>query len=305
MTTKKLGVLVFAAAAFAMACTDTSGPSRSLLPTSSPSLDLSAVDLGDPHPPGMAEGEIRLCKETGAGDAALPWSFTVTAVAQIGAAPVAPTSPVVIQGISGDTACATVFISTKNGAELDKVTITEQALPANWALTHIHVRLYDDGPYPGPPAPGNTIGGSLASRSVEVYINEDMQRVVTFTNDFTAPPTGTEGCTPGYWKQDQHFDSWVGTGFAPGDDFDTVFGDDWFNPNITLLQALNLTGGGKNALARHAVAALLNAASGGVNYPMTTADVLAAVHAAFLAQSTIESTKNTLAGNNELGCPIN
>jgi hypothetical protein len=118
----------------------------------------------------------------------LPWSFTVSAVAQIGAAPVAPTSPVVIQGISGDTACATVFLSTKNGAELDKVTITEQALPANWALTHIHVRLYDDGPYPGPPAPGNTIGGSLASRSVEVYINSDMQRVVTFTNDFTAPP---------------------------------------------------------------------------------------------------------------------
>ena len=24
------------------------------------------------------------------------------------------------------------------------------------------------------------------------------------------PPKGGEGCTPGFWKQDQHFDSWVG-----------------------------------------------------------------------------------------------
>ena len=31
-----------------------------------------------------------------------------------------------------------------------------------------------------------------------------------------------DGCTPGYWKQEQHFDSWVPTGYAPGDDFDTV-----------------------------------------------------------------------------------
>ena len=43
-----------------------------------------------------------------------------------------------------------------------------------------------------------------------------------FPNDITAtatdsvavnPPPGGEGCTPGFWKQDQHFDSWVG--FAP------------------------------------------------------------------------------------------
>ena len=36
------------------------------------------------------------------------------------------------------------------------------------------------------------------------------------------PPPGGEGCTPGFWKQDQHFDSWVG--FAPTDSFETVFG---------------------------------------------------------------------------------
>ncbi len=38
------------------------------------------------------------------------------------------------------------------------------------------------------------------------------------------PPPGGEGCTPGYWKQTQHFDSWVG--FQPSQFFDAVFGVD-------------------------------------------------------------------------------
>ena len=75
-----------------------------------------------------------------------------------------------------------------------------------------------------------------------------------FPNDITAtatdsvtvnPPPGGEGCTPGYWKQTQHFDSWVG--FAPSDWFDAVFGVDvtlrsrrsGTIDNPTLLEALN------------------------------------------------------------------
>jgi hypothetical protein len=91
--------------------------------------------------------------------------------------------------------------------------------------------------------------------------------------------------------------------YDPDDDFDTVFGVDFFSPDITLEDALNLGGGGVNALARHAVAALLNAAQG--FYPLTEAQVIAAVQAAFADQSTIESTKNDLASKNELGCPLN
>ena len=54
--------------------------------------------------------------------------------------------------------------------------------------------------------------------TVTVHYNPD-----GFPNDITAtatdsvdrePPPGGEGCTPGFWKQTQHFDSWVG--FAPG-----------------------------------------------------------------------------------------
>ena len=80
-------------------------------------------------------------------------------------------------------------------------------------------------------------------------------------------PPGGEGCTPGFWKQEQHFDSWVG--FAPSDSFEAVFGVDVTLraggqntiEDPTLLDALNANGGGVNALARHAVAALLNASN--------------------------------------------
>lgn len=125
---------------------------------------------------------------------------------------------------------------------------------------------------------------------------------VTFTNEQDPPPPGDEGCTPGYWKQSQHFDSWEG--YATGDDFDTVFGVDLFSPDITLLQALNLGGGGVNALARHAVAALLNAASSGVDASLTEAEVIQLVQDAETSGD-FEAAKNTLAASNELGCPLN
>lgn len=124
-----------------------------------------------------------------------------------------------------------------------------------------------------------------------------------------------EGCTPGYWRQGQHFDSWVG--YLPGDFFVDVFGRsitvkgrpmgvkggkpiDITNP--TLLQALKANGGGINALARHAVAALLNAAA--VNFMYSEGEVITMVQGA-IDSGDIESIKNELAEQNELGCPLN
>jgi hypothetical protein len=77
-------------------------------------------------------------------------------------------------------------------------------------------------------------------------------------------------CSPGYWKQSQHFDSWVG--YTPTQTFSSVFGTNvtimWSSKgkpapvsNPTLLQALQANGGGVNALARAAVDALLNSTS--------------------------------------------
>jgi uncharacterized repeat protein (TIGR01451 family) len=129
------------------------------------------------------------------------------------------------------------------------------------------------------------------------------------TVDVLPPPPGGEGCTPGFWKQDQHFDSWVG--FAPSDSFEDVFGVDvtlrsggqGTISDPTLLDALNATGGGINALARHAVAALLNASSPDVDSDFTTAQVIALVQAA-VASGDFETAHQLLAASNEEGCPL-
>ena len=123
--------------------------------------------------------------------------------------------------------------------------------------------------------------------------------LATFTNP---PDTYGEGCTPGYWKQDQHFDSWVD--FAPGDYFRDVFGSDVFG-DATLFDVLWQGGGGVKALGRHAVAALLNTASGDVDYGMSADGVINAfVDALAQGKVQIESLKDQLAEGNEAGCPL-
>lgn len=134
----------------------------------------------------------------------------------------------------------------------------------------------------------------------QVRIHTDQVRVITRC----AETLGAQGCTPGYWKQPQHFDSW--TVYTQTDTFDSVFGVSAFPASLTLLQALEQGGGGINALGRHAVAALLNAVSPNVNYPITSADVIASTQAAINSGNTtlIEQTKNQLESYNQLGCPI-
>jgi hypothetical protein len=127
---------------------------------------------------------------------------------------------------------------------------------------------------------------------------------------------GDEGCTPGYWKQEQHFDSWVG--YVPGYPGDTpepsLFSDAfgmvieimWKDPekkgkpestgNPTLLQALEANGGGINELARHAAAALLSLENPDVDYPLSWLEILDAVES---------GDAGTLVEANELGCPLN
>jgi cysteine-rich repeat protein len=116
----------------------------------------------------------------------------------------------------------------------------------------------------------------------------------------TIEQEGGEGCTPGYWKQEHHFDSWVG--FDPSDDYETVFGID-ASFTKTLLGALRQGGGGEKALGRAAVAALLSAASPDVDYFDSVAGVIARVQAAY-ASGEIEATKDLLDEQNNEGCPL-
>jgi hypothetical protein len=118
----------------------------------------------------------------------------------------------------------------------------------------------------------------------------------------TTTPPGNEGCTPGFWKN--HLDAWVG--FSPDQTVGSVFTSAPASVSgLTLLAALDLGGGGVEALTRQAIAALLNAASPDVDYPLTTAQVIAMVDAAFASgdATQIESLKDALDEFNNLTAP--
>jgi hypothetical protein len=119
--------------------------------------------------------------------------------------------------------------------------------------------------------------------------------------------TACEGCTLGYWKN--HTDRWCST-YTPSMLFGTVFVNAPSNlANLTLLQALNLGGGGIYNLARQGVAALLNACSDEVDFPApysnNTQMVINAVNAAYLAGGNAPGTLATqLDILNNTGCPL-
>jgi hypothetical protein len=137
----------------------------------------------------------------------------------------------------------------------------------------------------------------------------------TFHLDLAVGQTGcSQGCTPGYWNN--HVERWDGVG---GDDFtQTVRADMSFNDvfgvtpaqsgladTVTLIEATDTGGGGLNALARHAAAALASADS--VCYPATVGEVIDAYRdavGAIAGPATVESGHDLLAGYNELGCPL-
>jgi hypothetical protein len=124
---------------------------------------------------------------------------------------------------------------------------------------------------------------------------------------------GFEGCTPGFWKQDQHFDSWttyspsttLGSVFTIPSEFSAVSGD-------TFLTALSYGGGSTELdaaklLLHHAVAALLNAASADVEYPLTTAQVISQTNTALASsdRDTMLAQKDAFDDANNLGCSLN
>ncbi|MCI0558897.1 MAG: carboxypeptidase regulatory-like domain-containing protein, partial [Nitrososphaera sp.] len=87
----------------------------------------------------------------------------------------------------------------------------------------------------------STTGGEQQTNAV---VNDNI-----LTYDFGyRPPTGGQGCTPGYWKQPQHFDSWVG--YNPNNSFDQVFGVT-SSFGGSLLDAASRGGVGEAMMARH------------------------------------------------------
>jgi hypothetical protein len=121
-----------------------------------------------------------------------------------------------------------------------------------------------------------------------------------------------EGCAPGFWKQQQHFQFW-GCGYTPN----TLVSSTGLSTNtcgcnfssLTMLQALSVSGGpglcdAEGKLLAAAVAALLNACS--VPYPLSTAQIIAEVNTALAScdKTTILAEANRLGVFNSVGCSL-
>lgn len=154
---------------------------------------------------------------------------------------------------------------------------------------------------------------TLASRPV--WANQCTLSGMASGNLSKAPGPACAGCTPGYWKQDQHLDSWVPTGFKTTDKFNTVFRVTQYVKSdgtpYTLLEVMQVLNGNGNGtpdpiatnLGFHAVAALLNAAHPGVNYGYTSGEIITLFQNNYLSNGA--KLKDSLAMLNERGCPLN
>ena len=183
-----------------------------------------------------------------------------------------------------DTATGTVVNATPGGTDgTFDITVTDSAaLAGRTCLVSGTATLFQAG------VQYNTVAVTDSGGATEIPVE-------------CAPPPRVTGCTPGYWKQDQHFDSWVG--YTPGESFEAVFGRDV--PGApSLLAALQQGGGGLKALMRHATAALLNASNPKVTFPYSASNVIALFQKAF-DSGAYEATKDTFEGLNQTGCPLN
>lgn len=149
-------------------------------------------------------------------------------------------------------------------------------------------------------------------KSVTLVMEPGSYAGVYFKNAGEVFENGFEGCTPGFWRQAHHYEYW--SGFSPDDTWGGVFDDPGshsppgrnptpFTASSRLGDVVELGGGEIFALARHAVAALLNASSPDVDYPLTVAEVVSLVNAA-LASEEYEVSKNQIEAYNELGCDV-
>jgi hypothetical protein len=121
-----------------------------------------------------------------------------------------------------------------------------------------------------------------------------------------------EGCTPGYWKQTQHSDSWEF--YRPHQTLGEVFDipNRYGLDDRSLLEALSFRGGSTNTAAarillRAATAGLLNASHSEIEYPLTRTELIDAVNAALASNNreTMLSLASQLDEYNNEGCPLN
>jgi hypothetical protein len=255
----------------------------------------------DQRPPGRGPSQgLELCKAGAAGK----FDFTAS-VSPAGTGTLYSSAFSIVVPPSGAQTCFVLPRLWETEGSFDvTVTVTED-VPDGMEVSKIEVNeiIHDatTGDHLSPPM-NITVHPGAATFDANFVKNDDIEvlKVVTF---FNREVTGLQGCTPGYWKQQQHFGSWNSTGLNPSDSYNTTFGVTAWPATFTLLDALGQNGGGINRLARHSTAALLNARSSEVAYGITSQEVIQRTRAA-IASGDYDSASDVFEPLNENGCPL-
>jgi hypothetical protein len=175
--------------------------------------------------------------------------------------------------------------------------------PPGWTLNGIA------GPDTGSDSAGACTAVSLLTDTVTIWANESGGIDFWFQAQENG---GSEGCTPGYWKN--HEDSWAPSGYSTGQTLESVFDlpDSLGYDNVSLHNALKFGGGpgvqgGARILLRASVASLLNGSHPGVDFSMTASEVISEVNSALatLNRATMIDLASDLDDANNGGCPLN
>lgn len=209
---------------------------------------------------------------------------------------------VIVYQHAGETETVEVVENVPAGVQLDEVVKTQLTCKLGLGVNCDPLSFPDitgpttvfTGPLAGPATSATfsgLVGGSLGGASTWGLSGA----LLEFTNSLI-PTGGGEGCTPGFWKNRGLTLGWPAP-YLTSDSYDATFGVvSGFGG--TLLDALNAGGGGEIALGRHAVAALLNAASPDVDYDLSVAEVIQLVQDAYNSGD-FEDAKDILQGFNE------
>jgi len=177
------------------------------------------------------------------------------------------------------------MLASVDGDLWDTLTVTVD-VPAFASSLTVEIISGDEGAGAGSPASLSWVGAGLSVPGLE-------------------NGGGGEGCTPGFWRQEHHFEFWTAP-YAPSTPFGDVFENAF--PGRTLLDIVDPPPGRRTRLEQlgfHTVAALLNAASPDVDYDLTVDEVIDLFNAVFPGTNDdYNDLKDYFEGFNQQGSPI-
>ena len=228
-----------------------------------------------------AIGTLKICVTGGS-----PGTFTLVATPVSGGTVNAP-SPLTVQ--SGQCIVAAEDFDAVTGVGANIVTTETSA-----GFLSVSGQRIDQG----------VVSNFAATNGMQLFLNNFHGYTLTFVNSAPPPPPATQGCSPGYFKNN----TGVPAGFDRSQTLDAVLTTNVFPSGLTVGDALSLKGGGINALARHAAAAVLNAAAFGNNYGYTLTQLRAIFDQIEGGTLTINGATDLLASKEDVNgivCPLN